>query len=42
MAIKTTTNIDIDFYDKKYILVNAKQLDRGSKILDEGVDVDDK
>lgn len=42
MAIKTTINIDIDFYDKKYILVNAKQLDRGSKILDEGVDVNGK
>lgn len=31
MNIKTTTNIDVDFYDKKYILVNAKQLDRGSR-----------
>ena len=31
MDIKTTTNIDVDFYDKKYILVNAKQLDRGSR-----------
>lgn len=38
MNIKTTTNIDVDFYDKKYILVNAKQLDRGAKFLDEGVD----
>lgn len=38
MDIKTTTNIDVDFYDKKYILVNAKQLDRGAKFLDEGVD----
>lgn len=38
MDIKTTTNIDVDFYDKKYILVNAKQLDRGSKFLDEGID----
>lgn len=37
--LQTTTNINVDFYDKKYILVNAKQLDRGKKILDEGVDV---
>lgn len=33
MDIKTTTNIDIDFCDKKYVLVNAKQLDRNSRFL---------
>lgn len=33
MAIKTTTNIDIDFCDKKYVLVNAKQLDKNSRFL---------
>lgn len=33
MAIKTTTNIDIDFCDKKYVLINAKQLDRSSRFL---------
>lgn len=33
MAIKTTTNIDIDFCNKKYVLVNAKQLDKNSRFL---------
>lgn len=33
MALQTTTNIDIDFYDKKYILINAKQYDRKSRNL---------
>ena len=33
MALRTTTNINIDFYDKKYILINAKQLDRKSRFL---------
>lgn len=33
MAIQTTTNIDVDFYDKKYILINAKQLDKKSRFL---------
>lgn len=33
MAIKTTTNIDIDFCEKKYVLVNAKQLDKNSRFL---------
>lgn len=33
MALQTTTNINVDFYDKKYILINAKQLDRGSRFL---------
>lgn len=31
--LQTTTNINIDFYDKKYILINAKQLDRKSRFL---------
>ena len=33
MALQTTTNINVDFYDKKYILINAKQLDRKSRFL---------
>ena len=33
MAIQTTTNINVDFYDKKYILINAKQLDKSSRFL---------
>lgn len=33
MALQITTDIDIDFYDKKYILINAKQLDRNSRFL---------
>lgn len=40
MALQATTNINVDFYDKDYILINAKQLDRGVKILDEGVDTE--
>lgn len=31
--LQTTTNINIDFYDKKYILINAKQLDKKSRFL---------
>ena len=31
--LQTTTNINIDFYDKKYILINAKQFDRKSRFL---------
>ena len=31
--LQTTTNINIDFYDKKYILINAKQFDRKSIFL---------
>lgn len=31
--LQTTTNINIDFYDKKYILINAKQLDKQSRFL---------
>jgi hypothetical protein len=31
--LQTTTNINIDFYDKKYILISAKQLDKQSRFL---------
>jgi hypothetical protein len=31
--LQTTININIDFYDKKYILINAKQLDKQSRFL---------
>ena len=33
MALQSIKNIDIDFYDKKYILINAKQLDKNSRFL---------
>lgn len=33
MALEVVKNIDIDFYDKKYILINAKQLDNKSRQL---------
>lgn len=33
MALQTTTNINVDFYDKKYILINAKQNDKNSRYL---------
>lgn len=33
MALQSITNINVDFYDKKYILINAKQYDRGSRFL---------
>ena len=33
MALQTTVNISVDFYDKKYILINAKQFDRKSRFL---------
>lgn len=33
MSLQSITNINIDFYDKKYILVNAKQLDKSSRFL---------
>ena len=33
MALEIVKNIDIDFYDKKYILINAKQLDNKSRHL---------
>lgn len=31
MAVQITTNINVDFYDKKYIMVNAKQYDGNSR-----------
>ena len=31
--LQTTTNINVDFCDKKYILINAKQYDRKSRFL---------
>lgn len=31
--LQTTTNIKVDFYDKKYILLNAKQLDKRTRFL---------
>ena len=33
MALQITANINVDFYDKKYILINAKQYDRNSRFL---------
>lgn len=33
MALQTITDINIDFYDKKYILINAKQYDKKSRFL---------
>lgn len=33
MALQTTININVDFYDKKYILINAKQFDKKSRLL---------
>ena len=33
MALETIMNINVDFYDKKYILINAKQLDKNSRFL---------
>lgn len=33
MSVNLMTDISIDFYDKKYTLVNAKQLDRNSRFL---------
>ncbi len=33
MALQSITNINIDFYDKKYILINAKQYDKNSRFL---------
>lgn len=31
MALQITTNLNIDFYDNKYIMLNAKQYDSGSR-----------
>ena len=33
MSLQSIININVDFYDKKYILINAKQLDKGSRFL---------
>lgn len=33
MALQSITSVNVDFYDKKYILINAKQLDRNSRFL---------
>lgn len=33
MALQTTTNINVDFCDKKYILINAKRLDKNSRFI---------
>lgn len=33
MALRTTIDINVDFYDKKYILINAKQNDKNSRFL---------
>lgn len=33
MALQSITNINVDFYDKKYILINAKQNDKNSRFL---------
>ena len=33
MALQITTNINVDFCDKKYILINAKQLDKNSRFI---------
>lgn len=33
MALRTTTDINVDFYDKKYILINAKQNDKKSRFI---------
>lgn len=31
MSLQISTNVNVDFYDNKYIMVNAKQLDSGSR-----------
>lgn len=33
MSLQIATNINVDFYDKKYILINAKQYDKSSRFL---------
>lgn len=33
MALQTTTNINVDFYDKEYIMINAKQYDDVSRFI---------
>ena len=34
MALKSTKKVDIDFYNQKYILINAKQNDKSSRFLE--------
>jgi hypothetical protein len=31
MSLQTTTHLNVDFYDKKYIMINAKQYDNASR-----------
>ena len=33
MSLQTITDLNVDFYDKRYITINAKQLDRDSRFL---------
>lgn len=33
MALQSIINVEVDFYDKKYILINAKQYDKNSRFL---------
>ena len=33
MALQITTNINVDFYDNKYIMINAKQHDNKSRLI---------
>ena len=33
MSLQANTNISVDFHDNKYIMVNAKQLDSGSRLV---------
>lgn len=33
MALQTITELNVDFYDKRYIVINAKQLDKNSRFL---------
>ncbi len=33
MSLQSITNLNVDFYDKKYILINAKQLDKNSRFI---------
>ena len=33
MSLQSLTNINVDFYDKKYILIHAKQFDKKSRFL---------
>lgn len=33
MNLQTVTDLNVDFYDKRYILINAKQYDRSSRFL---------